>query len=126
MTQSLKWPIIIIASACGVAFGMAGDMPVLLRSMLAFWFLLICPGMAFVPLLQFNERSTELTLAIALSIALDTIVAETMVLARVWSPGWGLAVLIALCLTGAGLQARLALARTWVYASSNRPFQKYH
>jgi uncharacterized membrane protein len=125
MTQSLRWPIIITASAVGVAFGMAGDMPALLRSMLAFWFLLICPGMAFVPLLQFNEQLTKLTLAIALSIALDTIVAETMVLARVWSPEWGVVVLIMLCLSGAGLQARHALARTWAYCSS-RPFRKYH
>jgi hypothetical protein len=75
-----------------------------IQAMVAFWFLLICPGMAFVRLLQIGDRLTELIVAIALSIALDTTVSETMVLTKRWSPDWGLFVLICMSVAGAALQ----------------------
>jgi hypothetical protein len=60
--------------------------------------------MAFARLLHIEERLTELTLAIALSIAMDTIVSGTMVLAKIWSPQWGLFVLICASLGGVALE----------------------
>ena len=48
--------------------------------------------MAFVRLLRIAERMTEVLLAIAFSIAIATIVSETMLLAGIWSPNrmiWG-------------------------------------
>jgi hypothetical protein len=57
-----------------------------------------------VRLLHIKEHLTELTLAIALSVALDTIVAESMVLAGRWSPEWGLVALAGVSLVGAVLQ----------------------
>jgi hypothetical protein len=65
---------------------------------------MICPGMAFVRLLHIEDFVTELTLAIAFSIALSTIVAETMVLARIWSSEGGFWVLVSISLLGAALQ----------------------
>jgi heme/copper-type cytochrome/quinol oxidase subunit 4 len=79
--------------------------------MVAFWFLLICPGMAFVRLLGIRERLTELIVAIALSMALDTAVSETMVLTKRWSPEWGLVVLIGMSAAGAALQIIMLAAR---------------
>jgi hypothetical protein len=75
-----------------------------IQDMVAFWFLLICPGMAFVRLLGIGDRLTELVVAIALSIALDTAVSEAMVLTKRWLPEWGLFVLICMSAAGAALQ----------------------
>jgi hypothetical protein len=104
MLRSIWWPIIIIASAIGAGLTMVGNIGLPIRPIITFWFLLICPGMAFVRLLHIEERLTELTLAIALSIATDTIVAETMLYAGVWSPQWGLVVLIGISIAGVVLQ----------------------
>jgi len=86
-----------------------------IRPAITFWLLLFCPGMAFVRLLHIKERLTELTLAVALSITMSTIVSETMVLAKIWSPKWGLVVLICMSLGGAALQIIQAYGRDWMW-----------
>ena len=98
------WPIIIIVSAIGAGVAMFLNIETPIRTVIGFWFLLICPGMAYVQLLEIKECFTELVLAIALSIAMNTIIAEALVLAKFWSPLRGLLVLIALCVAGTTLQ----------------------
>jgi hypothetical protein len=98
------WPIIIIASAIGTGIAMFLNIRTPIRTAISFWFLLICPGMAYVRLLEIKEFFIELVLAIALSIALNTIVAEVLVLTNIWSPFRGLVVLIAICVAGSTLQ----------------------
>jgi hypothetical protein len=90
---------------------MVSDIGPPIQAMVAFWFLLVCPGMSFVRLLQIGDRLTELIVAIALSIALDTTVSETMVLTKRWSPEWGLFVLICMSAAGAALQTLMLPAR---------------
>ncbi|HEX9373948.1 MAG TPA: hypothetical protein VF897_23245 [Roseiflexaceae bacterium] len=98
------WPAAILLSALGAGLVVFGDVQSPLRPAIALWFLAICPGMAFVRLLRIRDTLTELTLAIALSLALDAIIAGAMAYARAWSPTWGLAVLIGLSIVGAALQ----------------------
>jgi nucleoside recognition membrane protein YjiH len=81
------------------------------RPALVLWFFLICPGMAVVRLLGLKDHLTELTLAVALSIALDLIVAETMVLSNLWSPGGALWTLVGVSIFGAALQLTRLPAR---------------
>ena len=100
MMRALGWPLIIIVSALGATLVVIGDIGAPLRPIIIFWFVLVCPGMAFVRLLRLEERITELTLAVALSVTLGTIVAEVMVLNRIWSPQGGLFVLVGLSLSG--------------------------
>ena len=76
--------------------------------MIALWFLLVCPGMAFARLLRIRDRVREWTLAVALSLVLETILATTMVYARLWSPKGGLGVLMGLSTIGAILQILVA------------------
>ena len=102
MKRSIWWPIIISVSALVLVIVTFTGAP--FRPAVAFWFLLICPGMAFVRLLHIEEFVAEFTLAIALSIAINTIVSETMVLARIWSPNGGLLALIGLSILGAAFQ----------------------
>ncbi len=102
--QRWIWPVLIILSALGAGLMTFGDTVSTMRRALVLWFLFICPGMAFVRLLRLNDGIAQLTLAIALSLALDTIVAGSMLYAGVWSPKGILSIVIALSLLGAALQ----------------------
>ncbi len=109
MIRSTWWSLIIILSAIAVALAIVVNAGAPVRPLLVFWFLLVCPGMAFVQMMHIEERLIELVLAIALSIALDTIVAEIMALNKIWSFRGGLFVLICLSLLGAALQIMRAI-----------------
>lgn len=104
MRSHLYWPSIIIFSAVSVGLVMFGDVISPVRSVIALWFMLVCPGMAFVRLLQINDPINEFTLAVALSLTIDSILAITMVYAKIWSPKWGLCILIGISVFGAILQ----------------------
>ncbi len=103
------WPVMIVLSAVGIGLAVIQGWPAPARAALALWFLLICPGMAFVRLLQLDDKVREWTLAVALSLALDTGLALLMVYSRLWSPRLGLALLIGL----SGLGALLQLVVSW-------------
>lgn len=112
MTRSIwLWPIIIICSAAGIGLLVFGDVASPIRPALALWFLLICPGMALVRLLGIKDVGNELTLAVALSLAIDSVLAIVMAYARLWSPQWGLSVLIGISVIGAVLQIVTAYRR---------------
>jgi len=102
------WPAVIVLSAVLAALMMLIPEPSPLRAAAAFWFLLVCPGMAFVRLLRLHDALVEVSLAIALSIAIDIIVSETLVVSNSWSPGWALAIIALVSLVGVALQLRQA------------------
>ena len=109
----VRWaPILILGLAAATDMVLAVNAPLPLRAVIILGFLLVGPGLGFVPLLRIRQASVEITLILALSLALDTLVAEAMVLAEFWSFGLALAVLIAFSVTGAVLQM-LALGRAW-------------
>jgi hypothetical protein len=105
------WPGTIVLSCAAAACAVAVGLTPAARGVLVFWFLLVCPGMAVVPMLGVRNRWTELTLGVAASLALDALVAETMVVAKLWSPPAGLAILSAVSLGGVAAQLRLPLGR---------------
>jgi transposase InsO family protein len=65
----------------------------LTRAVLVLAFCLIIPGWALVRLFSLDDRLSDLTLAVALSFSLETILATFMLYAGIWSPKWGLAAL---------------------------------
>jgi uncharacterized membrane protein len=98
------WPaLIILTSLVTGGFYLAGE-PSFARSLVALGFLLFCPGMAFVPLLQLRNLSLELPVGLALSLVLDTLVAVAALYLRAWHPGVVLFILIGLALCGAVFQ----------------------
>ena len=101
---SLFWPIFIIAATAGVGVSLLLDIGGVLQAAIGFPFLLICPGMAYIRLLKMKERFTELILAIALSMALGTIISTALVLADVWAPAAAVSALMVISLVGAALQ----------------------
>lgn len=101
---ALIWPAIIAASAIGTVLANLVEPVQPLRTVLAFWFLLVCPGMALVRLLRLSDPFAELAVAVALSLALDTAVGETLLFAGAWSAFSALAALATLSVGGAALQ----------------------
>jgi hypothetical protein len=120
MTRMIVWPVFIIIAAVGSAGTVLLNAGTPLRAAFCFSFLLLCPGMAWVRLLNLAESLTELTMGIALSIALGVIVSEIMVYSQIWSPRWGLLALIGLSLIGVALQMVQAYRRLPVGGTLDR------
>lgn len=105
------WPLIITGSAVAAA-GMTlipalANLSTGLRLCVLIWFLGVCPGMAFVRLLRLSSANSEWMVAIALSLALNTLMAEFMLYIGRWSPQDIMALLINLSLIGVLLQLLL-------------------
>jgi uncharacterized membrane protein len=94
--MSLRWTIVIALSTVLVVVFAQNDVASPLRPIAALWFLLICPGMAFIQLLNFNDHLYEIVLAIALSLALDLIIASIILYTQQWSPDLILLILVSL------------------------------
>jgi hypothetical protein len=101
---SRLWPASILVLGASLNAVTFGHIAVPLRPWLAMWFLLVCPGMALVPLLRLSDRLVEVVLAVALSIALDTLVAGIFLYAGIWSPEATLVALSGISLGGVALQ----------------------
>ncbi len=96
-------PLIVLALTGG-----AGSVVLLgvgnpLRSLFVLSFLIAGPGLALVPLLRIGGWP-GLTLAVGLSLALETLVPTIMIYASIWSPDATFAVLVLLSLVGAAAQ----------------------
>jgi uncharacterized membrane protein len=100
------WPLVMIASALTLSAAIALGAHGLVRGVLALWFLLTCPGMAIVGLLEIEDRLAEVLLAVALSIAIGMLLGLAMVLGHLWSPDAAAGLLIVLTLVGAVVQVR--------------------
>jgi hypothetical protein len=88
------WFAIISLSALLAVVAVALDWPPPLRPALTIWFIVICPGMAIIRLLALPSLLLEVTLAIALSLALAGLVASALVYAGAWSPALVLELLV--------------------------------
>ncbi len=95
------WPALIFSSALAAVAVSLLDAPPLVRAPLVGWFLLVCPGMAFVRLLRIQNGLALWTLAIALSFALSILVPTLMLYANLWSPNGTLVILAAASIAGA-------------------------
>lgn len=83
------------------------EAPVLLawvRAPVVLGFLLVCPGAAWLGLLRFDSRATELVLSVALSLALLTLLSELTLLSPAWPLGAGFWALILIGFLGATVQ----------------------
>lgn len=100
----LLWPTLLLFSAMATWIVYALLPSMALRPLIVLWFLLVCPGMALVRFLRLREPIAEWTLAIAMSLVLDALVASVQLYAGRWSPPLSLNILIGLCVAGALVQ----------------------
>jgi hypothetical protein len=101
---SWVWPAVLIVSTLGAVLVALGPVASPARPLITFWFLLICPGLAFTRLLSVGSALIELTLGIVLSLGIETIIALFMVYTRHWWPNGALGALAAITLVGATIQ----------------------
>ena len=97
-------PYLVIALTIATALVVLLESSPLLRIPVMLGFLLLGPGMAFVPLLRLPQRGYEFTLGVALSLLLEALTATVMVELRVWSVELNLEILGSLTLIGCALQ----------------------
>ncbi len=76
------------------------------RTLAAFAFLLVCPGLPWVWVLVDVEERVAVVVAIALSVAIDVLLSEAMIYLRLWSPVWGFVILTAIGGLGLALGAK--------------------
>ncbi len=92
------WPTIVLCSTIAVALVTFVFPAMPLRPFIVMWFLFVCPGMASVRLFLSVEPVVAWTLALALSFAIDAIIAGIQVYTSHWSPPVTLIILMVFCL----------------------------
>jgi hypothetical protein len=107
------WPALLGLSAAAAGLITLAEVQGPIRPLLTLWFLLLCPGMAFVRLLHLRHGLYEWSIAVALSLALDALVSQTMLYLGWWSPQWALLTLIGMTVA--------AIAIDLANASNHRP-----
>ena len=123
MRSTWLWPLTIIISA-GAAALFTFVLPAsAARPFVDLWFLFVCPGMALVRLLRLNNAVIEWMLAIAVSFALDAIVAGLLLYANRWSPEVTLVILLDLSLIG--VIAQVVMYRFTADTPSRVPFSAH-
>jgi hypothetical protein len=88
------WPATMLASCAAIALTTWAWTSAPIRPAVTTWFLLVCPGMALVRLLPDRGLVLRLVLAVAASLALETLVATFMLEAKAWAPSGTLGILL--------------------------------
>jgi hypothetical protein len=118
MMRSLKvswvWPALILLSVAMVGLAVFVFPMLPMRPLIVFLFLFISPGAALVRFLDVREPVSVGTLAVAISLSLDALIAGCQLYAGHWSPG--LTLVIVMVLTVACLLIQLLNARKRGYS----------
>jgi uncharacterized membrane protein len=99
--KSMIWPAVILASGALTLVMTMLDVNFFIRPALVIWFLTVCPGMAWIQVLNVREAALRWTLAITASLVLDLLLAMGMLYSSLWSPTWALVILVAIAGIGA-------------------------
>jgi UDP-N-acetylmuramyl pentapeptide phosphotransferase/UDP-N-acetylglucosamine-1-phosphate transferase len=125
-SQSKLWPTIIIVTVVVLGVLVFGNITSPIRTALALWFLVVCPGMALVGLLRLNDPWAEVALGTTLSLSLDVLLSLCLVYSGFWSPNLGLVILMVISLVGVALQLRRDHSlRSVLVASPRRTARRY-
>ena len=100
MRSVSPWPVTIVISSAAAGFVTFVDTDARVRSVIVLWFLLVCPGMVLMRFVHLREPIFEWTLAVALSLAVDALVAGILLYAGRWSPPGAFAILLGLTVGG--------------------------
>lgn len=105
MTWSRFWPVTCGVTAVLTVAAVLGGLTGPGLAALVFWFLLACPGMAFVALLGLGSKLLQLVAGVALSLLLGVVVAQVLTYTS-WRPVLGLVALAGITLVGAAVSYR--------------------
>jgi predicted membrane protein len=109
--------ILVVAMTAAAVIVTSLDPGAPVRPLVITAFLLICPGLAFVHLTGVKDITALITVSIAVSLVLDTLIASVMAYSGAWSPEGALLVLAFTSLLGTATAfvgpGRVALARSF-------------
>jgi hypothetical protein len=99
-----RWlrPVIVLASGAALGAVIVTGAGAPWRTILALWFVLVCPGASLVGVLGLRDRLVELGLVAPLSLALVTLTSVALFYGGIWSPHAEFGLLLGLCLIGLG------------------------
>lgn len=121
MVRRMIWSAIIVASSglLIVAVQTGGSSPV--RTIITLWCFLVCPGMAYIQSLHIEYAPIRWTLAIALSISIDILVALAILYGGVWNYKLGMFVILIITWIGVGI----SIMRAWTVSRYEIHFQQH-
>lgn len=98
-----RWSRIVVCSAFAALLTVLAPVHGAVRSITVLWFLLVCPGLAFVRLLCLHDVLAESVLTIALSLAISGTASGALMYARLWTPTRALLLVTAITLGAAAV-----------------------
>jgi hypothetical protein len=113
--------LVLSAAAASLVTFLVPDTPI--RPAVTLWFLLICPGLALIPLFHLDDLIAEAVLCLALSLAADAIVGGMALYAGRWSMPAIFTTLLGVSIGGALLQVAASYLRR--QGSDSAPNQGY-
>jgi hypothetical protein len=107
VSSSLVW--LVWSSLLGTAavVAVALDLSSVVRAPIVLAFVLVCPGLALIRLVGVRTATAQLSLGIALSLALDVLVPASLLYAGVWSPSAALGILVGVTFVAAMIEVVL-------------------
>jgi hypothetical protein len=99
------WHVVVpsgLAVSAAVLFDVGGPLEIVL----ACWFLFACPALGYVRILHLADTELEIALIVGLGLAIDVAVSLILVLAGVYEPLLALALITAIAMIGALVDAR--------------------
>jgi hypothetical protein len=120
MIRQTLWSVAILASSGLLLALVQTGSGSTVRTLVAVWCLLVCPGMSYIQSLRIKHTFIRWTLAIALSISIDTLVALAILYGGIWDYKLGMFVILAITWTGVGV----AIIRAWKSWQDKSPPQQ--
>lgn len=102
------WSAIIILSAAFAGILAVTNRGSQAQVLFVLWFLLVCPGMMLVRFFRLREPLVEWTLAVVLSLIMDTFIAGLLLMAGRWSPMDAFIIIVSVTVAGALAQEVIA------------------
>ena len=99
--RSDYWLVAVFLLNVLIAAVVYGELLANIRGYVVFGYLLLCPGLSLAYLLPTNDKLTQTFLVIVLSIGMDAVIAEALLLIEMWSPQLTLLILIIISLSSA-------------------------
>lgn len=108
--EAASRPILAVAAAAAALLTLVVDVDATVRGLLVFAFLLAAPGLALLAPLRPLEPAAELALVVAVSLALEAVVATAMLYAGMWAPE---AILVVIGVITAGAAMPQLIRSAW-------------
>ncbi|HEY5988415.1 MAG TPA: hypothetical protein VIV12_18860 [Streptosporangiaceae bacterium] len=103
--MQIRWlrPALVLVPGAALIAVIATGVGAPWRTILALWFVIVCPGASLVGVLGVRDRFVELVVIAPLSMTLVTLTSVALFYGGIWSPDVEFALLLGLCLVGLGL-----------------------